>query len=398
MSAGNDQDESRLRLVSELVRVVSDPTIHIDEALETICRRAGETLADACFIFLDVPGCDEPQERARWLRPGTHDAAPTEIDRIAVAIGSEEHSGRMVLERTRPDSARFGSGDIAIAEHVARLAGFAIQNAHFIEAYQAAARTRRQAEADRDEAQELLDRTEQLESMGRLAGAVAHDFNNLLAVMMGSSSVLAASTPPEDPAASQVAAISVATERAAVLTRQLLAFSRQQVLAPRTVEPSIVLADLEQMIRPVIGEDIELSVRAEPSSWRIHVDRGQLDLALVNLVVNARDSMPHGGKLRIEASCVTMEEAALQGFARLPAGDYVRFAITDTGHGIDPALHDRVFEPFFTTKPRSGGTGLGLPTALGIAHQSGGDIRFQSQVGWGTTFEVLIPRHIERAR
>ena len=215
-----------------------------------------------------------------------------------------------------------------------------------------------------------------MESIGRLAGGVAHDFNNLLTVINGYADLALRRISASDPVYSQIEAIRSAGDRAAELTMQLLAFSRKQVLQPKALSLNDIVHDSERMLRSVIGEEIELVCILDPSLRRVEADPGQLHQVIVNLAVNARDAMPSGGKLIIETA---------------NAGAEVSLTVRDTGHGMDKATLEHVFEPFFTTKGVGKGTGLGLATVYGIVRQSAGHITVESEVGYGTTFTVLLP-------
>jgi PAS domain S-box-containing protein len=239
--------------------------------------------------------------------------------------------------------------------------------------------------------EEGLRQAQKMEAVGRLAGGVAHDFNNILNVITGYGDILLDKTPDTDPDHRRVAQILRAAERAAGLTRQLLAFSRKQVLEPRVLEPSGVLTDLRKMLERLIGEDIDFELRAG-AAGRVKVDPGQLEQVVMNLAVNARDAMPTGGSLVIETCDVDVGEEQLHGRELVPPGRYVSISVADSGHGMDEATQARVFEPFFTTKAEGQGTGLGLATVYGIVRQSGGYVWMESTVGQGTVFHVHLPR------
>ena len=239
--------------------------------------------------------------------------------------------------------------------------------------------------------EEQLQQARKMEAIGRLAGGIAHDFNNLLTVMSGYCDLAAEQTPPGTPLAADIAEVRKAAERAASLTRQLLAFSRKQVMQTRAVDITALVRNLETMLRRVIGEDVELSIRLDPEAGAIRVDPGQLDQVLVNLAANARDAMPGGGRLFLETGRYRPEEAFLAANPEVKPDDYVRITVRDTGIGMDQATLDRIFEPFYTTKAQGKGTGLGLPTAYGIVKQSEGHIFCRSAPGTGTTFTILFP-------
>jgi PAS domain S-box-containing protein len=232
-----------------------------------------------------------------------------------------------------------------------------------------------------------------MEAVGRLAGGVAHDFNNLLTVISANTAFVAADLPPDSQGAKDLAQVEEAAHRAAALTRQLLAFSRKQVLRPQRVNVNESVQGLERMLTRVIGENVRIETWLDPNAWPVNADPGQLEQVLMNLIVNARDAMPDGGAVRITTSNVELDAAHAASYSGLAAGDYVALSVTDDGVGIPPALVSHIFEPFFTTKELGKGTGLGLATVYGIVKQSAGHVTVQSEVGKGTTFTLLLPRH-----
>jgi signal transduction histidine kinase len=245
---------------------------------------------------------------------------------------------------------------------------------------------------DRKRAQAEAQHAQQLLAIGQLAGGVAHDFNNLLTAISGYASLLLATLGPNDPRRVDVAGIHDATTRASALTQQLLAFGRKQVMQPTAVDLREVLADTGRMLERLIGEHIDLAVIADPALGPVFADRSQVSQVLVNLALNARDAMPDGGRLTIEARDTPLtDEYAGTHFAVTP-GSYVRIAVSDTGHGMTPDVQARIFEPFFTTKPHGKGTGLGLSTVFGIVKQLGGHIFVYSEPGHGSTLKVYLPR------
>ena len=240
--------------------------------------------------------------------------------------------------------------------------------------------------------QTQLAQSQKLEAVGRLAGGVAHDFNNLLTVIKGNAQLVLTSEGVAEETRREVEEIVGAAERAAALTRQLLAFSRQQVLQPRVLDLNEVVANVEKLLARVIGADVRLVATLAPDLGRVRADPGQIEQVLLNLAVNARDAMPHGGSLVVETSNAVLSGEQVRGHAPMTAGSYVRVSMTDDGIGMDVELQGRIFEPFFTTKEQGKGTGLGLSTVYGIVKQSGGFVWVQSEPGHGATFEVYLPR------
>ncbi len=245
---------------------------------------------------------------------------------------------------------------------------------------------------ERVELEEKLRVAQKLEAIGRLAGGVAHDFNNMLMVISGNGEMLDRALPPDSSERALLAEIREAAERSASLTRQLLAFSRTQVLAPRVLPLAAVVTGVETMLRRLIGEDVTLFCELDPEAGHVLVDRSQLEQVIVNLAVNARDAMPRGGTLTVATSAVDLDERACRRLGELAPGTFARLEVRDTGHGMSPEVLERIFEPFFTTKPVGTGTGLGLSTVFGIVKQSGGHIEVESTEGRGATFVIYLPR------
>ena len=240
--------------------------------------------------------------------------------------------------------------------------------------------------------EEQLAQAQKMEAVGRLAGGVAHDFNNLLTVILGSVELLLDGLEPGHPVQPNAEEIRKAAERAAMLTRQLLAFSRKQILQSSVLDLNTVVTDTSRMLRHLIGEDVELVTGRETPGASVKADPTQLTQVILNLAINARDAMPHGGTLTIGTALTTFDAAYAATHPRVAPGDYATITVSDTGHGIAPEVLPHIFEPFFTTKPPGLGTGLGLATSYGIVEQSGGHITLSSQPGQGTTFSVHLPR------
>ncbi len=251
---------------------------------------------------------------------------------------------------------------------------------------------RKRADRDSESLREQLHQSQRVEAIGRLAGGVAHDFNNMLNVILGYGEVALGALREGDPVRGHVAEMVEAGRRSAALTRQLLAFSRKQALAPEVVDVHAMVEGLEGMLRRVVGEDVDLTLASGSEVGRVLVDPRQLEQVVMNLVVNARDAMPRGGSLRIETSCVPVDEAVAARMAGMVPGTYVRLTVEDSGCGMDEAVLAQVFEPFFTTKGVGRGTGLGLSMVYGVVKQSGGFVYASSRVEEGSRFEVYLPR------
>jgi two-component system, cell cycle sensor histidine kinase and response regulator CckA len=285
-----------------------------------------------------------------------------------------------VGEDTAVAAMRAGATDYIMKDRLQRLApavARAVENA-------AVRRERRRLE------QQLLV-SQKLEAIGRLAGGVAHDFNNVLTAVLGSVELLLLDTPPGAPQREELDIIRDAAIRARDLIRQLLAFSARQVLRPVVLDLNRLVQGTSKMLRRLIGEDVELTTSLDPGLGHVRADPGQVEQALVNLVVNARDAMPDGGRLTIATESVELADRSGSAAPQLAPGRYVVLRVTDTGVGMDPETLARAFDPFFTTKPRGKGTGLGLATVYGIVRQSGGDVTIESAPGKGTTFRIYVP-------
>ncbi len=250
---------------------------------------------------------------------------------------------------------------------------------------------------DRKQLEEQLRQAQKMEAVGRLAGGIAHDFNNLLMVIQGYSDLLVERLPDGDPLRRNAEQIQMASQRASSLTRQLLAFSRKQMLAPKILNVQSVVAEMEKILRRLIGEDVQLETSSAPDLGLIKADRSQIEQVILNLAVNARDAMPQGGRLTIETANVELDASYSHPPAVLSPGRYVMLAVTDNGCGMDAETQAHVFEPFFTTKEKGKGTGLGLATVYGVVKQSGGYVWVYSEPGRGTSFKIYLPRIEETA-
>jgi two-component system, cell cycle sensor histidine kinase and response regulator CckA len=239
-----------------------------------------------------------------------------------------------------------------------------------------------------------FEQSQKMQAIGQLAGGIAHDFNNVLTAIIGYSDLLLANHRPTDPSFQDIMQIKQNANRAAGLVRQLLAFSRRQTLRPQVLQLGDVLSDLQMLMRRLVGEKITLDVRHGRDLWLVKADLNQFEQVIVNLVVNARDAMPEGGNIALRTRNVTAAECATLGEKGLVVGDYVAVEVEDTGHGIPDDVKDKIFEPFFTTKEVGKGTGLGLSMVYGIVKQTGGYVYCDSVVGKGTTFRILLPRHV----
>jgi two-component system, cell cycle sensor histidine kinase and response regulator CckA len=254
---------------------------------------------------------------------------------------------------------------------------------------------RRKTEQERAQLEEQLRQAQKMEAIGRFAGGVAHDFNNLLTVINGHAAMTLEDLPANSPFRESIGEIATAGKRAGELTVGLLAFSRRQTLQLTVLDLNIVIRNIEKMLRRLLGEDVELVTNLAPGLWEVHADRGQLEQVIMNLAINARDAMPHGGTLTLE-TCNTGLNGTNQ--LDLQPGDYILLTVTDTGHGMEEKIRARIFDPFFTTKEVGKGTGLGLSTVYGIVKQTGGSISVRSEVGRGTSFQIYLPRQQDSVR
>jgi signal transduction histidine kinase/CheY-like chemotaxis protein len=250
------------------------------------------------------------------------------------------------------------------------------------------------AEEEQKKLSDQLIQAQKMEAVGRLAGGVAHDFNNMLSVILGYSETILADLNPADPIYKDLSEVKAAAERSANLTRQLLAFSRRQTIAPKVIDLKEQMKGMEFLLRRIIGEDIDLEFVFPEYVWSVSMDPSQLDQIVANLAVNARDAMPDGGKMTIEMGNITLDEAYCQDHLGFSPGEYVLLALSDNGCGMDKETLAHVFEPFFTTKGEGKGTGLGLSTVYGIVKQNNGFVNFYSELGQGTAAKIYLPRHV----
>jgi two-component system cell cycle sensor histidine kinase/response regulator CckA len=303
----------------------------------------------------------------------------------AELVGTVQALEYQIAERQRTEEALRQARDELEERVRERTAGLVAAN----EALHAEILERQRLEAQLLQAQKI-------ESIGRLAGGVAHDFNNLLMAISGYSDLALDALPPEHAARGDLCEINKATQRAAALTRQLLAFARKQIIDPRIIDLSDLIQNIHSLLQRLIGEDIELVIHIDREIGSIKADPIQIEQLLINLAVNARDAMPQGGKLTIETTSTILDEDHTHICADIAPGSHiVMLAVSDTGMGIPPEVQEHLFEPFFTTKEPGKGTGLGLATCYGIVKQHGGGIAFSSEVGQGTTFEIYLPRIAE---
>jgi two-component system, cell cycle sensor histidine kinase and response regulator CckA len=294
-------------------------------------------------------------------------------------------------EETAIESLKAGATDYVLKDHLPRLAPVvkrALQEKEEL-------RLRKRVEEEKAALQEQLRQSQKMEAIGQLAGGIAHDFNNLLTVIQGYSEIALLSLKQTDPLRNTIIRINEAGMKAANLTHQLLAFSRRQVLEMKVVDLNETIRELNNMLRRMIGEDIELITLQQKDLWHVKVDPRQIDQVIINLAVNARDAMPTGGRLTIETANVYLDTSYTDDHVAIFPGPHVMLSVSDTGMGISPEIMDRIFEPFFTTKERGKGTGLGLSTIYGIINQCGGNIRVYSKPDQGTTFKIYLPQALE---
>jgi two-component system cell cycle sensor histidine kinase/response regulator CckA len=355
------QAEKIRRRASEVLETTSDCFITIDrdwrytyvnpQAERVLHRSRSELLGKTLWeIIPEVPGSNRGREYRRAMAEGTS----TELEEFYPALGA------WIEVRGFPneDGMTFVFRDVT----------------------------------ERHRLQEQYRQAQKMEAFGQLAGGVAHDFNNLLTIINGYGDIALDCLPADHPAHNLVNEIRKAGDRAANLTKQLLAFTRKAVIAPRVLDLNAVVRDVQQMLKSLIGEDVELITHLAPSLGFVKADQGQVEQVILNLSANARDAMPRGGRIVIETGNERFDQPKLLGGRRVPAGDYVVLGVRDSGIGMTSEIQARIFEPFFTTKGPGKGTGLGLASVHGIVQQSGGHVAVTSEVGVGSVFHVFLPR------
>ena len=343
-------------------------------------------------------------ERVSTLSGAIKVLASDEIDAVLLDLGLPDSSGIETVDRLRalvgdrvPIVVLTSQADDAVGvEAVHRGAqDYLVKSATDAELLARAVRYARERVDWRRETLEReveLRQAQKMEAVGRLAGGVAHDFNNVLTAIFGYTDLLMEQFTEDDPRRQDVVEIRHSAERAASLTRQLLAFSRKQMMQPRVLDLNEVIGSLHKLLDRLIGEDIVLELHPGADLWQVRADPGQVEQVLMNLIANGRDAMPEGGRLSIATANVVVDHEDQKNRPGLHAGSYVTLVVNDTGDGIPGHIRPHVFEPFFTTKPQGKGTGLGLATVYGIVKQTGGGVYVDSEEGKGTRFVIYLPR------
>jgi signal transduction histidine kinase/CheY-like chemotaxis protein len=444
---GSSGVDARLQVLAGALRAFAEATTDYEHLLDVVARKVVEVVADGCIVRLrsdDVwlrpvayhlpleARIPDPEAAARvrafmrkpqratdyswgrhlldtgeaYLAPRLDMAALTpQITDVYRTLGVHsllvttlrargETIGTLSLFRLEATSPPFDERDRDMAQALADHAALAITNAGLLRSARRELAEREKAEAALRRSEDQLRHAQKMDAIGRLAGGVSHDINNVLSVVLSYAGLLLESLDAQSPIRGDVEEIQTAGRRAAELTRQLLTFSRQQVVLPRVLDLNQVVAGTEKMLQRLLGADVEVAWLPSPGLGRVKADPGQLEQILVNLAVNARDAMPEGGKLTIQTTNVDVDVD--RPFATehpgVPPGRYVMLAVTDDGVGMDKPMQARIFEPFFTTKASEKGTGLGLSIVFGIVKQSDGHIGVYSEPGRGTTFAIYLPR------
>ncbi len=362
-------------LIEDMLATAKGARFHLEsvDRLAKGIERLGAAGIDVVLLDLSLPDSDGLDT---FLRVQSRTLAVPIV--ILTSLDDEETALRAVREGAQDYISKNG----LVSELLVCSISYAIERKRFENQLRDATEKKR--------AEEALRNCE--EAIGRLAGGVAHDFNNILTVIQTSTFFAKNSVAPDHPLQTNLREIEMAGKRAGDLTRQLLAFARRQVIAPRNVDLNELILELEKTLRRLIGEDVELMTVTAPDLGLVRVDPGQMEQVLINLSVNARDAMPQGGRLIIETSRVSLSAEEARRYSLPTFGDYVLLTVRDNGCGMSAEVKARVFEPFFTTKELGKGTGLGLATCYGIVAQSGGQITAESEPGLGATFQIYLPR------
>src|SRR5881296_1466669 len=362
-------------------RLEIDPPVPISLPEEEQIDRlyAGARIAECNDAMARMYGYEEARDLVGTALASLHNVTdPTNREQIRAFL----RAGYRVSDSETREHDREGRPRVFLNNVV----GF-VEDGHLVRVWG----TQRDVTAQRH-LEEQFRQSQKMEAVGQLAGGIAHDFNNLLTAILGNTQLLLRELPPGDSKRGDVEEIRKASERAASLTRQLLAYSRRQMLQPEVLDLNVVVAEMDKMLRRLIGEHIALAAVLAPDLGRVRADPNQIEQVIVNLAVNARDAMPEGGKLTIETANMDLDEMFAQAHLGSVAGSYAMLAVTDTGAGMDASVRAHLFEPFFTTKEVGKGTGLGLATVYGIVKQSEGYITAYSEPGHGTTFKIYLPR------
>ena len=391
--------------------VITNPT-NSRATAEQFFRLIADGLTDYSIVILDADGSVVSWTRAAQLIEG-YDAEDVLGEHVTMFWPPEDRRyvedmlreaaqlGRSELEGwvLRKDGERYWAEIVfsATRDDAGELTGFirVLRDQTLRRVAEEALQLRTKELMERRELEEQLRQSQKMEAVGRLAGGVAHDFNNMLTAIRGNAELLLHDFKLDDAVRSTVEEINAAADRAAALTRQLLAFSRRQLLQPRVMDLDNVLRDMDPVLRGIVANDTKLITRTAGGGALVRADRGQLEHVLMNLAVNARDAMPSGGTLTIESGVAELDEDFARTHPGAQPGLFVRLSVSDTGRGMDEATLSHLFEPFFTTKSLGQGTGLGLATVYGIVKQSGGYIAVQSEAGTGTRFDIYLPRIFE---